>query len=572
MVPSNVSPGPIDNRALLSDPNDHTTLYSFVQELQDFMLVPEAMWRHIHGWYGGGPAVPRVVVRRNYSRALAVDVHLHVIELLRSSALTADPIKLCTSKSAKVRHVREHGCKLFGLAETDVQLWDYHQRQKSKLLADLDATLAEENIIRNQFVLFEERGPDGRFPRSTAHARDFQTSVNATPGQCGLSNLGNTCFMNSALQCMSATAPLRRFFLSRQYEKDINKDNPLGCGGELALVFGELLDALWAGRYHSFAPREFKHQLERFAHQFQGYQQHDSQELLAFLLDGLHEDLNRVKKKPFVEAVEGCGRPDQVVADEAWEAHKKRNDSIVVDEFMGQLKSTVECDVCDRVSVTFDPFMYLSVPLPQVTTRTITVTLVRRDGSSPMRYAVTLEKDLNVGALKSGLSALCGIPVNCIVIADVFMSKIHADYEDHVPLTQISARDEIYGYEILSLSKPPPSKPPPAPPVGGGAVPLDVDAQPQQPPQQPPPPSDMVPLEEAATAEELRNAPTVPTRAQAAGFDDDGDDDGFGGGAKRAKPTAMKDSFDSDGDFTTPPPAAVAHYRGERQRCRSGVP
>jgi hypothetical protein len=46
----------------------------------------------------------------------------------------------------------------------------------------------------------------------------------------------------------------------------------------------------------------------------------------------------------------------------------------------------------------------------------------------------------------------------------------------------------------------------------------------------------------------------VPTRAQAAGFDDDGDDDGFGGGAKRAKPAAMKDSFDSDSDFTTPPP------------------
>ena len=50
----------------------------------------------------------------------------------------------------------------------------------------------------------------------------------------------------------------------------------------------------------------------RFAPQFSGYQQQDSHELLAFLLDGLHEDLNRVKKKPYVEIPDHGGRPDEV--------------------------------------------------------------------------------------------------------------------------------------------------------------------------------------------------------------------------------------------------------------------
>ena len=49
-----------------------------------------------------------------------------------------------------------------------------------------------------------------------------------------------------------------------------------------------------------------------FASQFLGYQQHDSQELLSFLLDGLHEDLNRVKNKEYVELRDADGRPDQV--------------------------------------------------------------------------------------------------------------------------------------------------------------------------------------------------------------------------------------------------------------------
>lgn len=52
----------------------------------------------------------------------------------------------------------------------------------------------------------------------------------------------------------------------------------------------------------------------RFAPQFSGYQQQDSQELMAFLLDGLHEDLNRIRKKPYVELQDANGRPDKVCA------------------------------------------------------------------------------------------------------------------------------------------------------------------------------------------------------------------------------------------------------------------
>lgn len=49
------------------------------------------------------------------------------------------------------------------------------------------------------------------------------------------------------------------------------------------------------------------------------------------MLDGLHEDLNRVKSKPYVEAKDGEGRPDEEVADEYWRNHVARNDSIIVD-------------------------------------------------------------------------------------------------------------------------------------------------------------------------------------------------------------------------------------------------
>lgn len=82
-----------------------------------------------------------------------------------------------------------------------------------------------------------------------------------------------------------------------------------------------------------------------------------------------------------MELKEADGRPDDEVAKEAWNLHKSRNDSIVVDWFQGQLKSTLVCPECNRVSVTFDPFMYLSLPLPMKMTRMMTVVFFPLDGT-----------------------------------------------------------------------------------------------------------------------------------------------------------------------------------------------
>ncbi|KAK6010732.1 hypothetical protein OSTOST_24214 [Ostertagia ostertagi] len=103
----------------------------------------------------------------------------------------------------------------------------------------------------------------------------------------------------------------------------------------------------------------------QFAPRFSGYAQQDSQELLAYVLDGLHEDLNRIKVKPYVpddETLERLEEHEQ--AEKSWQAYKARNDSIIVDLVHGQLKSTLVCPVCAKVSIKFDPFCFLSVPLP----------------------------------------------------------------------------------------------------------------------------------------------------------------------------------------------------------------
>jgi ubiquitin C-terminal hydrolase len=197
--------------------------------------------------------------------------------------------------------------------------------------------------------------------RSSYMSRSYSRTY--TRGVCGLQNLGNTCFMNSALQCLSHTAALTSYFLQGHHQSEINSSNPLGLGGQLANAYAKTLEELWSGKNSSINPRDLKYVIGRFATQFQGYQQHDSQELIAFVLDGLHEDLNRITNKPYVPSIEANGRPDIEVANEAWRAHLSRNQSIIVDLFHGQFRSEVSCPDCSKVSVTFDPFMYLSLPL-----------------------------------------------------------------------------------------------------------------------------------------------------------------------------------------------------------------
>lgn len=123
-------------------------------------------------------------------------------------------------------------------------------------------------------------------------------------------------------------------------------------GGEVAKAFGNLMERMWSGSTDAVTPRAFKQTLSKFAPAFSGWQQHDSQELLAFLLDGLHEDLNRIVKKPYDEIPDWAGGGDKEemeLANTSWELYKRRNDSVIVDLFQGQYRSRLTCPECKKV-------------------------------------------------------------------------------------------------------------------------------------------------------------------------------------------------------------------------------
>eukprot|EP00899_Mesostigma_viride_P011015 jgi/Mesvir1/19915/Mv13186-RA.1 len=179
----------------------------------------------------------------------------------------------------------------------------------------------------------------------------------------GLQNLGNTCFMNAAVQSLSNTPALALFWLRDGARETIHSGRPKGRG--LALAFSDLIKELWSRNPPpAVCPSQFLEQVRRWAPQFKGGRQHDAQEFLRFLLDGLHVECNRIATVAPYKELEGKGTThDQAM--EAWQYHRSRHDSVIQDIFCGQLQSTIECQKCHRRSHCFDPFLDLSIPIPR---------------------------------------------------------------------------------------------------------------------------------------------------------------------------------------------------------------
>ena len=205
------------------------------------------------------------------------------------------------------------------------------------------------------------------FLRRTIDINDLSKVLKkgANHGLCGGHNLGNTCFMNSSIACLSNCTELTTYFLTGQFKDNVNTKNKEGVQGQLAYAWNNLLQEYWNSNSGTGNPSQVKSAVAKKVRKFGGYSQQDSNEFMTEFLSLLSEDLNKTTKKVYRELKEKGENESEIdCAKRFWDLHVQLNDSIITDLFSGLFKSEVHCNKCNFDNITFDPFNTLTLPIP----------------------------------------------------------------------------------------------------------------------------------------------------------------------------------------------------------------
>lgn len=162
----------------------------------------------------------------------------------------------------------------------------------------------------------------------------------ATPIGCGLNNLGNTCFLNSTLQCLTYTPCLTNLLQSRFHSKSCtNKGFCLFC-----IMESHVNATTKRSKNQSFTPKAFVANLRAISKHFRRGRQEDSHEFLRFVIDHMQRNSLRAK---------GAAKLSKI----------DKETSVIHSIFGGVLQSQVKCQKCFYESDTFDPCLDLSLDI-----------------------------------------------------------------------------------------------------------------------------------------------------------------------------------------------------------------
>lgn len=273
-----------------------------IEQNRDFIIVSENIWTALRSWYGGGPPLPRQVISRTNGPRKTLELDLFPLSLLcmqgvkristYSSSTNTASLDICFS-CKKPAFDRCKGCSSVYYCSRECQSshWMYHKLRCKPAAQNKDV---DSNVLKNTSVIIGRQG------------------------KAGLMNLGNSCYINSGLQCLSHVFSLTSFLLSDKYLTQVNELNIDGSRGLLVKEYTNLLRELWFGSNQCVSPISFKRIFGKINPDYAGFSQHDVFEAFEFLIDKIHEDLNKVIKKPYVEMPEGDGTNDVEISRLAW--------------------------------------------------------------------------------------------------------------------------------------------------------------------------------------------------------------------------------------------------------------
>ena len=192
--------------------------------------------------------------------------------------------------------------------------------------------------------------------------------LNKEPILVGLNNIGATCYMNATLQCLSNTTNLTEYFLKIfKYEQN-NKSRIISN------QYYNVVKNLWDRNNNnkSFSPESFKEKLSQENPLFKGIQANDSKDLINFLLERFHLELNEPRKdinniiKKNYEVTLNAQLNEGKMLNIFLHEFKMKYNSIISNLFYGMLETRSQCQNCKNIKYNFQVYSFLEFPLEQV--------------------------------------------------------------------------------------------------------------------------------------------------------------------------------------------------------------
>eukprot|EP00826_Nyctotherus_ovalis_P007327 TRINITY_DN1181_c0_g1_i2.p1 TRINITY_DN1181_c0_g1~~TRINITY_DN1181_c0_g1_i2.p1 ORF type:complete len:1112 (-),score=340.77 TRINITY_DN1181_c0_g1_i2:62-3397(-) len=492
--PARKYPGPIANTELicdltgvLSDPAvKEYPVKSELKENVDFIVIPDKLWTLWEGIYGGCDIAR---ISHPGKEGMRLDLHMQKLEVAllprveewvpcTVQTIYADRYTAPKAFIEKCERIVRELTKSWG--EAEIRVWKTNETAEEicrKFACDFSAAKAEvagkilesnEMLIEDnnkQLILVELAIPGRGFiakplifkaiPRARGDFSFARTPFeeilpeHASRGIAGIENITNSCYMNSGIQCLSYCSELTKYFLLGLHKGDFGENKSAEKKG-LAQAYANIICELWKEPQSAVTTRELKLQLSRRAEQFYGFTQEDSGEFVVFLMDGLHEALNRAR--PGMSAT--IKEDDE---EEQWKQYWERNDSIIMELFLGQMKTQIACPKCDFTSNKFEPFLTLSVPIPSFNYITVVfIPTVQNGEEAAARKMMKVEGNMTMKSIKptADKKYLYALVKNGQIThripENISLLKV-AEVAEEVYAFEYDCEDESQGYHLVEI-------------------------------------------------------------------------------------------------------------------------
>ena len=270
-------------------------------------------------------------------------------------------------------------------------------------------------------------------------------------GAIGIVNLGNSCYLNSILQCLFHIPELISYINSDKYEEDLLNNQKIN--NELMLTknekqrqelyyklineFKNLINQLWNSNLTSLEPKIFKKILSELFPEFSGNTQQDAHEVLTNILDSFHLALNKSLNEGGLLICSSLSdkslllhKTNSFIADAS---HKAVNDSFIEDTFFGQLSTIFSCSKCHlKLSEIYEPFSSMELSIPYETDIWVYILPLKTDIYNQLKVNLHISENLSFNDIYNNIKKIYGYDFsNYIFFWPKYNNKYNSSYLRH---------------------------------------------------------------------------------------------------------------------------------------------